>query len=87
MYGRRVHEAVIEAGVKLTGVTVHLVDEAYDRGPIVAQRAVPVEDGDTPETLAPRVLAVEHALYPEVIGWIAQGRVRVVGRRVFLDRP
>ena len=64
MYGLHVHRAVLEAGVRVTGATVHLVDERYDRGPIVAQWPVPVLPGDTPETLAERVTAVEHRLYP-----------------------
>ncbi|MDM7925342.1 MAG: phosphoribosylglycinamide formyltransferase [bacterium] len=76
MYGRHVHEAVIRQGCKVTGVTVHLVDEQYDRGPILAQRCVPVLPGDTPETLAGRVLETEHALYPEVLQAFAEGRVR-----------
>jgi phosphoribosylglycinamide formyltransferase-1 len=86
MYGMRVHEAVVASGAKLTGVTVHLVDEVYDHGPIVAQRAVPVEDDDTPESLFERVLKVEHALYPEVLQWFAEGRVRVEGRRVYIEK-
>ena len=84
MYGIHVHEAVLEYGVKLTGVTVHLVDEAYDRGPIVAQVPVPVLDGDTPELLQQRVLKMEHQLYPRVLQWFAEGRVKVRGRRVSL---
>ncbi len=76
MYGRHVHEAVIRQGCKVTGVTVHLVDEQYDRGPILAQRCVPVLPGDTPETLAGRVLETEHTLYPEVLQAFAEGRVR-----------
>ena len=75
MYGIRVHQAVIEAGVRLTGVTVHFVDEEYDCGPIIAQWPVPVLPGDTPEVLAERVLAVEHALYPVAVEAVAQGRV------------
>ncbi|HDG67821.1 MAG TPA: phosphoribosylglycinamide formyltransferase [candidate division Zixibacteria bacterium] len=82
MYGIRVHQAVIEYGCKVTGVTVHLVDEEYDHGPIVAQRCVPVLDDDTPETLAARVLEVEHQLYPEVLQLFAEGKVIVEGRRV-----
>ena len=82
MYGRRVHAAAIEHGVRWSGATVHLVDEAYDTGPIVAQQPVPVEPGDTPETLAARVLAVEHTLYPEALRMFADGRVRIVGRTV-----
>jgi formyltetrahydrofolate-dependent phosphoribosylglycinamide formyltransferase len=75
MYGIRVHQAVIDAGVRVTGVTVHFVDEEYDRGPIIAQWPVPVRPGDTPEELAARVLAVEHALYPLVLDAVARGRV------------
>ena len=73
MYGMRVHEAVIAAGEKESGATVHRVEEEYDRGPIVAQRRVPVYPGDTPESLAARVLRIEHELYPEAIGMIAAG--------------
>jgi len=83
MYGIHVHEAVLEAGVKVTGVTVHLVDEEYDHGPIVLQRAVEVNDDDTPETLAERVLQVEHELYPEALQLFAEGRIRVDHGRVF----
>ena len=82
MYGILVHRAVIEYGCKVTGVTVHIVDEEYDHGPIVAQRCVHVLDDDTPETLAARVLEVEHQLYPEVLQLFAEGRVIVEGRRV-----
>lgn len=67
MYGMHVHEAVLAAGDRETGPTVHLVDEDYDTGPIVAQERVPVQPDDTPESLAARVLAVEHRLYPRVI--------------------
>jgi len=82
MYGQRVHQAVIEYGVKLTGVTVHIVDEEYDHGPIVLQRAVKVLEGDDPESLSKRVLEVEHKLYPEAIRFFAEKRIRVEGRRV-----
>lgn len=75
MYGMRVHEAVIAAGERVTGVTVHLVDEEYDHGSIILQRRVPVQPGDTPETLAARVLQVEHELYPEAIRLFAEGKV------------
>ncbi len=67
MWGHHVHEAVLAARCRVSGVTVHLVDEQYDRGPIVAQWPVPVHDGDTAETLAARVLRVEHLLYPAVV--------------------
>jgi formyltetrahydrofolate-dependent phosphoribosylglycinamide formyltransferase len=67
MYGRRVHEAVLGAGVRESGASVHLVDEAYDRGELLAQERVPVLPGDTAETLAARVLAVEHRILPAVV--------------------
>jgi phosphoribosylglycinamide formyltransferase-1 len=67
MYGRRVHEAVLASGARVSGVTVHLVDEQYDHGPILAQWPVPVRPGDTPERLAARVLAAEHKLLPAVV--------------------
>ena len=67
MYGRRVHAAVLEAGDTESGPTVHLVDEEYDRGPVLAQARVPVRAGDTPETLAARVLEAEHRLLPAVV--------------------
>lgn len=67
MYGKRVHEAVLAAGERQSGCTVHLVDEEYDRGEILAQATVPVLPGDTPELLAARVLAEEHRLLPKVV--------------------
>jgi formyltetrahydrofolate-dependent phosphoribosylglycinamide formyltransferase len=85
MYGHHVHEAVISQGCKVTGVTVHLVDEQYDRGPIVAQRCVPVLAGDTAEILSGRVLETEHALYPEVLQAFAEGRVRIRGGKAFIE--
>ena len=71
MYGERVHAAVIAAGERVSGVSVHLVDEEYDRGPVIAQSQVPVLPNDTPETLAARVLQREHALYPQTLQRIA----------------
>jgi len=67
MYGQRVHEAVIASGAAESGPTVHLVDEVYDRGAILAQRRVPVLPGDTPTALAARVLAEEHGILPDVV--------------------
>jgi len=75
MYGLRVHQAVLEAGVRITGATVHFVDEAYDRGPIIAQWPVPVLPHDTAETLARRVLGAEHALFPRIVHGVAEGRI------------
>ncbi len=71
MYGARVHEAVIASGAKETGVTVHLVNDEYDRGPIVAQWRVPIEPSDTADSLAARVLNVEHVVYPRVVEMVA----------------
>ncbi|MBC8187743.1 MAG: phosphoribosylglycinamide formyltransferase [Proteobacteria bacterium] len=76
-YGRHVHEAVLEAGAKLTGATVHFASDAYDDGPILLQQTVPVEEDDTVESLAQRVQALERALLPEAIRLIAAGRVRI----------
>jgi phosphoribosylglycinamide formyltransferase-1 len=73
MYGIHVHEAVLAAHDQVSGATVHLVDEEYDRGPIVLQRTVPVKPDDTPETLAARVLNIEHELYPEALRLFAEG--------------
>jgi phosphoribosylglycinamide formyltransferase 1 len=75
MYGIHVHEAVIAAGEKESGVTIHIVDEQYDTGKIVAQTRVPVMPDDTPETLAARVLVQEHILYPETLQKIAAGEI------------
>ena len=75
MYGERVHKAVIESGARTSGVTVHFVDDVYDRGRIIAQWPVPVLPGDDAPTLAARVLRVEHVLYPRVIEGVAAGRI------------
>jgi len=76
MYGHRVHQAVIDAGAAASGATVHFVDEAFDQGAIIAQWPVPVHRDDTADSLAARVLRVEHALYPRVVQALAAGRVR-----------
>ena len=75
MYGRRAHRAVLDSGATVSGVTTHFVDDAYDRGPIIAQWPVPVSASDTPETLAARVLRVEHILYPRVVNAVAADRI------------
>ena len=84
-YGQRVHEAVLETGVKVTGATVHFVDGEYDHGPIVLQEAVAVRDDDTPDSLAARVQEVERRLVPEAVRLFAAGRLKVDGRRVRID--
>jgi phosphoribosylglycinamide formyltransferase-1 len=82
MYGHHVHQAVLEYGAKVSGVTVHFVDEEYDHGPVILQETVQVMDNDTAETLAARVLALEHASYWRAIDAISKGKLRVEGRKV-----
>lgn len=82
MYGHRVHEAVLAYGCKVSGATVHFVDAEYDSGPPILQRCVPVWNDDTPETLAARVVEIEHQIYPEALQLFAEDRIRVEGRRV-----
>jgi formyltetrahydrofolate-dependent phosphoribosylglycinamide formyltransferase len=81
-HGVHVHQAALEAGVKVSGCTVHFADNEYDHGPIVSQHVVPVLDDDTPETLAARVFAQECEAYPEAIRMFAEGRLQIEGRRV-----
>ncbi|HIF31119.1 MAG: phosphoribosylglycinamide formyltransferase [Pirellulaceae bacterium] len=81
-YGRRVHEAVLGYGVKVSGCTVHFVDNQYDHGPIILQRTVNVLEGDSPESLAERIFQQECIAYPEAIQAIATGRLKVDGRRI-----
>ncbi|MDX9702218.1 MAG: phosphoribosylglycinamide formyltransferase [Candidatus Auribacterota bacterium] len=76
-----------EYGVKITGCTVHFVDEGMDTGPIIGQRAVPILNGDTPEDVHARIQVEEHILYPACIKAIAEGRVSVSGRHVAVDSP
>ncbi|MEX1140298.1 MAG: phosphoribosylglycinamide formyltransferase [Bacteroidota bacterium] len=84
MYGRHVHEAVIAAGVKVSGATVHLVDEVYDRGPIVLQKPVEVTVDDDAESLAAKVLVIEHEIYPLALKAFAEGRVEFKGNKVWI---
>ena len=82
-YGLHVHEKALEYGVKLSGATVHFVSEECDGGPIVLQKAVPVEEGDTPETLQRRIMEqAEWVLLPQAVSLFCQGRLRVEGRVV-----
>ena len=83
--GLHPHKQALDAGVKISGCTVHFVTEEMDAGPIVAQAAVPVHDADTPETLAQRILAVEHQLYPRALALVASGRTRIEDGRVLID--
>jgi phosphoribosylglycinamide formyltransferase 1 len=77
----------VEHGAKFSGCTVHFVDENLDAGPIVQQACVPIEDRDTPETLAERILREEHRIYSEAVRIVLEGRYRIEGRRVLLDSP
>lgn len=87
MYGHHVHEAVLQAGCKVTGCTVHFVDEKYDSGPIILQRCCPVKEDDTPDTLAARVFDEEKIAYPEAIKLFAESRLRIDGKIVrILDK-
>ena len=84
-YGLHVHEAVLEYGVKLTGATVHFVTDVTDGGPIIAQKAIPVEENDTPETLQRRVMEnCEWKLLPEAVRLFSEGRLRVEGRKTII---
>ncbi len=81
MYGLRVHRAVLDAGDAESGCTVHMVDNEYDHGPVVAQARVPVHAGDTPESLAQRVMAAERELYPRVIQAVADEGLEYLARQ------
>lgn len=84
--GLHAQRQALQAGVRISGCTVHFVDEGTDTGPVITQAAVPVLDDDTEATLAARILEQEHRLYPQAIQWIAEGRLSLEGRRVRLDR-
>lgn len=81
-YGLRVHKAALDYGVKVSGATVHFVDEGADTGPIILQEAVKVEEDDTPESLSARILKVEHKLLPEAVRLYCEGRLVIEGRKV-----
>ena len=83
--GLDVQKKAIDWGCKLAGCTVHFVTEGVDEGPIIIQAAVPILDGDTPDTLAARILVQEHKIYPRAVQLFSEGRLRVEGRRVFID--
>jgi phosphoribosylglycinamide formyltransferase-1 len=80
--GRDAARQALDHGVRITGATVHFVDEGLDSGPILLQEAVAVVDDDTEETLAARILEAEHRIYPQAVRMVLEGRVRVEGRRV-----
>jgi formyltetrahydrofolate-dependent phosphoribosylglycinamide formyltransferase len=86
-YGERVHQAVLDYGCKVSGCTVHFADNAYDHGPVIVQKTVPVEEEDDAHSLADRVFEKEKEAYPEAINLFAEGRLRIEGRRVRLMPP
>jgi phosphoribosylglycinamide formyltransferase 1 len=84
LYGRFVHEAVIASGMKVSGATVHLVDEEYDRGPIVMQKTVEITQDDTPDLLAAKVLKIEHEIFPLALKAFAEGKIKIEGRKAWI---
>lgn len=83
-YGKIVHQAVLDYGVKVTGATVHFVDEEADTGPVILQNTVEVKQEDTADTLAERVIKIEHQLLPKAVQLFCEGRLSVNGRKVFI---
>lgn len=83
--GLDAQKQALEYGVKISGCTVHFVDDGMDTGPVIAQAAVPVLSGDTPESLAERILTQEHLLLPRVVGWLARGQVKRRDRQVWIE--
>jgi len=86
MYGKHVHDAVLQHGCKVSGCTVHLVDDTYDNGPILVQRTVAVEEKETADSLIKKVQQQEFIAYPEAIAMVASGKVKVEGRRAKIGR-
>jgi len=84
--GLEAQKQAFEYGVKVAGCTVHFIDEGVDTGPIILQKAIPVEDYDTDESLSKRILTEEHRLYPQAVNLFSEGRLKVEGRRVIIDR-
>ena len=84
-YGIHVHEKAIEYGVKLSGATVHFVEADVDGGALIMQRAVPVQPDDTPESLQARILKEEHTMLPKCVKLLCEGKIRKVGRKIFID--
>jgi phosphoribosylglycinamide formyltransferase-1 len=82
--GLKPHEKAIKFGVKISGLTVHFVDEGVDTGPIIVQAAVPVSPDDTKETLSEKILRLEHKVYPQAVKWFVDGRIEIQGRKVIV---
>ena len=84
-YGHLVHEAAVEYGVKISGCTVHFADNKYDNGPIILQRTIEITEDDTPETLAEKVFKEECLAFPEAVKLFADGKLKIVGRKVMIS--
>ena len=84
-YGLKVHQAALDYGVKVTGATVHFVDEGTDTGPIVLQESLQIHPEDTAESLQKRVMEIEHRILPRAVSLLVQGRLDVQGRRVYIE--
>ncbi len=84
MFGHHVHEAVLAYGAKVSGATVHLVDEEYDHGPIVLQRCVAVDNDETPESLAEKILLIEHEVFPEAVKLFSENKIQMQNRKVII---
>lgn len=84
-YGMKVHRAVIEAGVNVTGITIHFVDEHYDTGNVILQKEVPVGPADTPEMVAEKVLKLEHKYYPEVVTLLCDNKIKIENNKVVVE--
>ena len=85
MYGMNVHNAIFNQSVKVSGATVHFVDEIYDNGKIIGQKSVDISDVDSPEEIALKVLKIEHELLPEIISKFVENKIRITENRVFID--
>jgi formyltetrahydrofolate-dependent phosphoribosylglycinamide formyltransferase len=85
MYGMNVHRAVFESSARVSGVSIHFVDETYDTGKIIAQECTDISDAKSPEEIAERVLKVEHKLLPYIVGKLAEGKVKIINNRVIVE--
>jgi folate-dependent phosphoribosylglycinamide formyltransferase PurN len=85
MYGMNVHNAVYESSAKVSGASIHFVNQVYDEGKIIAQRCVDITDAASPEEIAERVLKIEHQLLPEVIQLFADGKIKIKNQRVVIE--
>jgi formyltetrahydrofolate-dependent phosphoribosylglycinamide formyltransferase len=85
MYGLNVHRAVFESSARVSGVSIHFVDETYDTGKIIAQECTDISDAKSPEEIAERVLKVEHKLLPYIVGKLAEGKVKIINNRVIVE--